>query len=190
MPSMVNPLGQQSCFSSPIGQPNTLNQPLGQQSGFNPPIGQLQPHYSKQTLEQNGPPIGPPQTLNQPLGQQSGFNPSLEPQNTLNQHFRQQSGFDTPMGQSNYLNKPLGQAQNFNEPLNQQIQPNIYNPAQINNFHQPKNLGQLSNTNQQPTFQPLQSYSNNFSNVIPPSPSFNVSSSIYNQRAPSGKKKK
>lgn len=96
----------------------------------------------------------------------------------------QQSGFNPSMGQSNNFNQPLGQTSIFN----QQIQPNIYNPssAQINSLNQSKNYGQLPNLNQQPTFQPIQSNMNNFSQAIPHSPNFNQASSIYNQRAPSG----
>ncbi|KAE9536634.1 hypothetical protein AGLY_007036 [Aphis glycines] len=168
--SMANPLGQQSGFNTQMGQPHTLNQPFIQQSGFNSPMGQPLPH-----------------TLNQPFGQQSNFNLPVGQSNTLNQPLGQQSGFNPPMGQSNFINQPLGHSSNFNEQLNQPTQPNIYNPAsaQISNFNQPKSVGQLPNMNQQPTFQPIQSHLNNFSQTIPPSPNFNQSPSTYNQRTPS-----
>lgn len=105
------------------------------------------------------------------MGPQSGFNPSTGPQ----------SGFNPSMGQSNNFNQPLGQTSNFNHQI-------IYNPssAQINSLNQPKNYGHSPILNQQPTFQPIQSNMNNFSQVIPQSPNFNNASSIYNQRAPSG----
>lgn len=166
MTAMINPLGQQSGFNSPMGQPPTLNQTLGQQSSFNPSMGQ--------------PPI-----LNQTLGQPSGFNPLIgqSQPHTLSQPL-QQSEFNSSIGPSNILNKPLGQTCNFNNPL---IQPNTYNSSQISNFNQPKSFGQLPNLNQQLTFQPIQSHSNNFSHAFPSSPSFNQPSSVYNQRAPSGK---
>jgi len=170
--SIANPLGQQSGFNTQMGQPHTLNQPFIQQSGFNSPMGQPLPH-----------------TLNQSFGQQSNFNLPVGQSNTLNQPLGQQSGFNSPMGQSNFINQPLGHSSNFNEQLNQPTQPNIYNPAsaQISNFNQPKSFGQLPNMNQQPTFQPIQSHLNNFSQAIPPSPNFNQSPSTYNQRTPSGK---
>jgi hypothetical protein len=162
---MTNP-GQQSGFNAQMGQPHTLNPPFIQQSGFNSPMGQPLPH-----------------TLNHPFGQQSNFN------QPVGQPMGQQSGFNPPMGQSNFINQPLGHTSNFNEQLNQPTQPNIYNPAsaQISNFNQPKSFGQLPNMNQQPTFQPIQSHLNNFSQAIPPSPNFNQSSSNYNQTTPSGK---
>ncbi|XP_060837577.1 protein transport protein Sec31A isoform X2 [Rhopalosiphum padi] len=168
-PSMTNP-GQQSGFNAQMGQPHTLNPPFIQQSGFNSPMGQPLPH-----------------TLNHPFGQQSNFNQPVGQLNTLNQPMGQQSGFNPPMGQSNFINQPLGHTSNFNEQLNQPTQPNIYNPAsaQISNFNQPKSFGQLPNMNQQPTFQPIQSHLNNFSQAIPPSPNFNQSSSNYNQTTPS-----
>lgn len=143
--------------------------PLGQHSGFNSSLGH-------------------PQVINQPFGQPSGFNPSMGQPQILSQPVGQQSNFNSPMGQLNNLNQPLGPTSNFNEPINQKVQPNIYNPAaaQINSFHQPRSVGQLPNLIQQPTFQPIQGHLNAFPQVIPPSPNFNQSSSIYNQRAPSG----
>lgn len=181
-PSMANPLGQQSGFNTQMGLPNTLNQPFTQQSGFNSPMGQPQPHIFNQ-------PLGQQSSYNPTIGQQSNFNPLVGQSNTLNQPLGQQSGFNPPMGQSNFINQPMGHTSNLNEQLNQHMRPNINDPssAQINNFNQPKSFGQLPNLNQQPTFQPIQSHLNNFSQTIPQSPNFNQSSSTYNQRAPSGK---
>ena len=179
---MVNPLGQQSGFNTQIGQPHILNQPFNQQSGFNSAMGQPQPHTFNQSFGQQS-------SFNPTIGQKNNFNPLVGQSNTLNQPLGQQSGFNPPMIQSNFINQPLGHTSNFNEQLNKQMQPNIYDPAsaQISNFNQPKIFGQLPNLNQQPTFQPIQSNLNNFSQAIPPSPNFNQPSSTYNQRAPSSK---
>jgi protein transport protein SEC31 len=175
-PSMPNPLGQQSGFNTQMGQLHTLNQPFIQQSGLSSPMGQPQPHTFNQ-------PFGQQSSFNPTIGQQSNFNPLVGQPNTLNHPMGQQSGFNPPMGQSNFINQPLGPTSN----LNQHKQPNINEPAsaQISNFNQPKSFGQLPNLNQQPTFQPIQSHLNNFSQAIPQSPNFNQSSSTYNQRAPS-----
>lgn len=144
-----------------LGMPSIVN-PLGPQTNFNPPMSQSN-------------------ALSQPYGQQTSFNPLIGQSHILNQSLGQGT-FNSPMGQPNCL-PPSGQNNTMNNSLNQHTQPNIYNPAQSNSFYQPTNFGQSSNLNQQPTFQPIQSNVNNFSQVIPPSPN------IYNQRAPSGKLK-
>lgn len=124
--------------------------------------------------------IGQPNTLSQPFGQQTSFNPLIGQPHILNQSLEQQNVFNSPMGQSNYLSS-LGQINNLNDPLSQHIQPNMHNLVQSNSFYQPKSFGQSSNLNQQPTFQPIQSNLNTFSQVIPPSSNF------YSQKTPSGK---
>lgn len=183
MSSLANPLGQQGGFNSSMQQPHNLNQPFGQQNSFNPLLEQ--PHALSQPLSQQSG-FNPPNMHqhNQPLGQQSGFNPPN--MHLHNQPLGQQSGYNPPTPHPHNFNQPLGQQNVFNEPLNQPPPPNIYNPAQINNLNQTKSFGQLPNLNQQPSFQPIQSTLNNFSQAVPPSPNFNQPSSVHNQRAPSG----